>query len=361
MAAGQLEEASCRKASKRSPSRTALGEAFGRRPPFPFRPHPIARQTKRIPERALHGADNTITFYDLARRPSDDQPIRVGDKYALKHKGFDLEVVTGGFTRSPSAPAARPSGCRRSSTTAVGTRFLGHRRIPRRTYPTGELIPHPSVAIVTRALDAWFWAWRPGRGCAATASATATSQSRDHEYITHCARRCSASRSRRSGRLGGPAGRHLGRARAATHRAARGEVPRRDTPNYADYRILGSICSPPRYAGTPRPRGGRSAASVDRQPLDMYGGLGRHPGCSSCSASTARKRSAAVHCRRARGHPQAQPGPDRPGRDAEITEGRRRPDPGGRPDSSSRGAGRRRSSAPCRSGSRSRSIRPTAR
>ena len=43
--------------------------------------------------------DNTITFYDLALSTGATiSPFVWATKYALKHKGFDLDVVPGGFT-----------------------------------------------------------------------------------------------------------------------------------------------------------------------------------------------------------------------------------------------------------------------
>ena len=44
-------------------------------------------------------ANNTITFYDLALSTGATiSPFVWATKYALKHKGFDLDVVPGGFT-----------------------------------------------------------------------------------------------------------------------------------------------------------------------------------------------------------------------------------------------------------------------
>jgi len=43
--------------------------------------------------------NNTITFYDLTMaHGATTSPFVWATKYALKHKGFDLEVVPGGFT-----------------------------------------------------------------------------------------------------------------------------------------------------------------------------------------------------------------------------------------------------------------------
>ena len=44
--------------------------------------------------------NNTITFYDLALSTGATiSPFVWATKYAVKHKGFDLDVVPGGFTK----------------------------------------------------------------------------------------------------------------------------------------------------------------------------------------------------------------------------------------------------------------------
>ncbi len=46
--------------------------------------------------------NNTITFYDLALSTGATiSPFVWATKYALKHKGFELDVVPGGFTEIP--------------------------------------------------------------------------------------------------------------------------------------------------------------------------------------------------------------------------------------------------------------------
>jgi glutathione S-transferase len=50
-------------------------------------------------EHAAMAKDNKITFYDLAiSTGATISPFVWATKYALKHKGFDLDVVPGGFT-----------------------------------------------------------------------------------------------------------------------------------------------------------------------------------------------------------------------------------------------------------------------
>ena len=58
--------------------------------------------------------NNTITFYDLALSTGATiSPFVWATKYALKHKGFDLDVVPGGFTGIPERnPEVCVSTCR---------------------------------------------------------------------------------------------------------------------------------------------------------------------------------------------------------------------------------------------------------
>ena len=44
--------------------------------------------------------NNTITFYDLTMaHGATTSPFVWATKYAVKHKGFDLDIVPGGFTK----------------------------------------------------------------------------------------------------------------------------------------------------------------------------------------------------------------------------------------------------------------------
>ncbi|MGZ5792197.1 MAG: beta-etherase, partial [Croceibacterium sp.] len=143
------------------------------------------------------------------------------------------------------------------------------------------LIPHPSVAIVTRALDAWFWgvATGPWMRCNCV-SYRDLANPEDHEYITYSREKM------------------LGKTLEEMQEGYEDRLPQisaaleplrialrearylgGDTPNYADYRILGSILFTASVCKN-------SPVLADDDPLrpwidsllDMYGGLGRHPG-----------------------------------------------------------------------------------
>ena len=227
--------------------------------------------------------DNTITFYDLALSTGATiSPFVWATKYALKHKGFDLDVVPGGFTgimertggKTERLPAIVDDGQWVLDSWGI-VEYLDEK------YPDRPmLIPHPSVAIVTRALDAWFWqvATGPWMRCFC-ADYRDLCFEHDKEYVT-------TSREKMLGmkledmqhgyedrlpqisagleplRIALREGKYLGG----------------DAPNYADYRILGPILF---LASV-----GKQPALAEDDPLrdwiercrDLFGGRGRHPG-----------------------------------------------------------------------------------
>lgn len=228
--------------------------------------------------------DNIITFYDLALSTGATiSPFVWATKYALKHKGFDLDVVPGGFTKIPERtggvterlPAIVDDGQWVLDSWGI-VEYLDEK------YPDRPmLIPHPSVAIVTRALDAWFWgvATGPWMRCNCV-SYRDLSNPEEHEYITHSREKM------------------LGKTLEEMQEGYEDRLPQisaaleplrialrearylgGDTPNYADYRILGSILFTASVCKN-------SPVLADDDPLrpwidsllDMYGGLGRHPG-----------------------------------------------------------------------------------
>src|SRR5690606_18774699 len=128
------------------------------------------------------------TFYDLTMaHGATTSPFVWATKYALKHKGFDLDVVPGGFTgimertggKTERLPAIVDDGEWVLDSWGI-VEYLD-RKYPDR--PT--LIPHESVAALTKALDAWFWktATGPWMRCYC-ADYRDLSLPQDHEYVT---------------------------------------------------------------------------------------------------------------------------------------------------------------------------------
>ncbi len=227
--------------------------------------------------------NNRITFYDLALSTGATiSPFVWATKYALAHKGFDLDVVPGGFTGILERTGGKTE--RLPAIVDDGTWVLDSWGIVEyldATYPDRPmLIPHESVATLTRALDTWLWgaATGPWMFCFCQ-DYRDLSLPQDHEYVT---------RSREA---------MLGRTLEEVQAGREERLPKisaaleplratlRDsqwlggtTPNYADYRILGnflftaSVCKIPVLADDDPLRDW-----LDRC-FDLYGGLGRHPG-----------------------------------------------------------------------------------
>jgi len=228
--------------------------------------------------------NNTITFYDLALSTGATiSPFVWATKYALKHKGFDLDVVPGGFTRIPERTGGKTE--RLPAIVDDGKWVLDSWGIVEyldETYPDRPaLIPHPSVAIMTRALDAWFWgaATGPWMRCNCV-SYRDLANPEDHEYITHSREKMlgKSLEDMQAGyedRLPG-----ISAALEPLRIALReGKYLGGETPNYADYRILGSIL----FTASVCKNSPVLAADDPLRPwidslLDMYDGLGRHPG-----------------------------------------------------------------------------------
>jgi glutathione S-transferase len=210
-------------------------------------------------------------------------PFVWATKYALKHKGFDLDVVPGGFTGIPERTGGKTE--RLPAIVDDGEWVLDSWGIVEyldEKYPDRPmLIPHPSVAIVTRALDAWFWqvATGPWMRCNCV-SYRDLAVPQDHEYITY-SREKMLGKSLEEMQAGYEE--RLPQISAALEplRIAlrEGKYLGGDTPNYADYRILGSILFTASVCQN-------SPVLADDDPLrpwidsllDMYDGLGRHPG-----------------------------------------------------------------------------------
>ena len=228
-------------------------------------------------------SNNTVTLYDLQLASGCTiSPFVWATKYALKHKGLDIECVPGGFTgilertggRSERLPVIVDDGEWVLDSWLIAE-YLDRKYPDRPPLFTGE-----SMKILTRFLEGWLWttAIRPWFGCYIK-DYRDLSLPQDHEYVTRT----------RENMLGTQAGGSAGGARGSS------------SPDPADSRAL-----PPARAGE-QVAGRRSAQllrlsgagdfpvdGLDRDdttaheddPLrdwldrgfDLYGGLGRHPG-----------------------------------------------------------------------------------
>ncbi len=227
--------------------------------------------------------NNRITLFDLhLSTGATISPFVWATRYALAHKGFEVDLVPGGFTgimertggQTERLPAIVDDGKFILDSWGI-VEYLDE------AYPDRPmLIPHPGIATLTRFLDSWLWpvATGPWMFCYCQ-DYRDLSLPQDHEYVTRSreamlGRTLEQIQSGREDRL--PA---ISAALEPLRKTLR-ESPwlGGDTPNYADYRILGTFLFTASVAKTP-------ALAVD-DPLrdwldrsfDLFGGLGRHPG-----------------------------------------------------------------------------------
>ena len=227
--------------------------------------------------------DNTITFYDLQLASGCTiSPFVWATKFAVAHKGFDLDVVPGGFTGIMERTGGKTE--RLPAIVDDGEWVLDSWGIVEyldREYPDRPmLIPHESVAALTRALDAWFWvtATGPWMRCYC-ADYRDLSLPQDREYVTTSremmlGKKLEEMQAGREDRLPAiSASLEPLRLALREHKWLGGSES-----NYADYRILGSILWLASVARTPPLSPDDPLRDWIERCRDLFGGLGRHPG-----------------------------------------------------------------------------------
>ncbi len=228
--------------------------------------------------------NNTLILYDLQLASGCTiSPFVWATKYALKHKGFEIEIVPGGFTgimertgnRSERLPAIVDDG-RWVLDSWLIAEYLDEKYPDRPALFEGE-----GMKVLTRFLESWLWATaiRPWFGCYIQ-DYRDLSLPQDHEYVTRT----------REAMLGG---RKLEEVQAGREDRLPQVPPTLEPfrqllrenkwlggskPNYTDYRALAVFLWTASVATTP--------PLTDDDPLrdwldrgfNLYGGLGRHPG-----------------------------------------------------------------------------------
>ncbi|WP_246027191.1 beta-etherase [Novosphingobium umbonatum] len=229
--------------------------------------------------------DNKITFYDLQHASGcTTSPFVWATKYAIAHKGFELDIVDGGFTgimdrtggRSERLPAIQDDGEWVLDSWLIAE-YLDEKYPDRPT-----LIGDPSIKPLAQFLETWLWKTVVGPWARAFAvEYRDRCKPEDIQYITE-------SRLRMWGKPMEElvVGREdvfpkvlpeleLLRGILREHKWLGGE-----SPNYADYRALAVFLWAASVADTPPMTEDEPLRDWIERGFDLFGGLGRHPGMS---------------------------------------------------------------------------------
>lgn len=231
--------------------------------------------------------NNTITLYDLQLASGCTiSPFVWATKYALKHKGFDIEIVPGGFTgilertggRSERLPVIVDDG------NWVLDSWLIAEYLDAKYPERPRLFEGEGMKVLTRFIESWLWttAVRPWFSCYIK-DYRDLSLPADHEYVT----------STREAMLGGRRLEEIvvGRENRLPLVPPTLEPFRQllreskwlggDTPNYSDYRALSVFLWTASVATTPPLTEDDPLRGWLDRGFDLYGGLGRPAGMHS--------------------------------------------------------------------------------
>ena len=226
---------------------------------------------------------NPIKFFDLAlSHGATISPFVWATKYAIAHKGLDMEVVPGGFTgimertggQSERLPAIVDDG------EWVLDSWLIAEHLDRKYPDRPTLIGDPSVKVLTQFIETWLWqtAISPWMTCYIK-NYRDWSVPEDHAYVTESRERMFGRKIEdivvgREDRLPQvPPKLELLRGILKEHKWLGGEQP-----NYADYRALAVFLFCASVADTPPLTADDPLRDWIDRGFDLYGGLGRHPG-----------------------------------------------------------------------------------
>jgi len=231
--------------------------------------------------------NNRITLYDLQLASGCTiSPFVWRTKYALAHKGFDVEIVPGGFTgilersggRSERVPVIVDDGEWILDSWVIAEHLDAK-------YPDRPMLfEGPSMKALTKFLDAWLWrtAIGPWFTCYIQ-DYRDLSLPQDHAYVTETRERMLGGRKLEDVQAGREDRLPLVPPTLEPFRALLRETKwlGGDSPNFADYSALAVFLWTASVATTP--------PLTDDDPLrdwldrgfDLFGGLGRHPGMHS--------------------------------------------------------------------------------
>lgn len=229
--------------------------------------------------------DNKITLYDLQlAHGATISPFVWATKYAIAHKGLDLDIVDGGFTgimertggKTERLPAIVDAGHWVLDSWLIAE-YLDEKYPDRPT-----LIGDPSVRVLTTMMESWLWgvAIGPWMTCFIKQYRD-RALPQDHAYVTETRERMFGRKIEdiivgREDRLPKvPPTLQLMRNTLAQSPWFGGE-----TPNYADYRMLAVFLFTASVADLPVLTDDDPLRDWIERGFDLYGGLGRHPGLS---------------------------------------------------------------------------------
>jgi glutathione S-transferase len=233
--------------------------------------------------------DNKITLYDLQLRTGATiSPFVWATKYAIAHKGFELDIVPGGFTGIVERTGGKTE--RLPAIVDDGKWVLDSWLIAEyldETYPDRPiLIGGGGAKVATRFIESWLWStvlreWMPN----IVKDYRDLSLDVDHEYIT--ATRTVPGTTLEATQAGREERLPLIPPKLELLRTALSETPwlGGDSPDYTDYRALAVFLFMASVATTPVLTEDDPVRDWVERGFDLYpgvgdhaGGLGRHPG-----------------------------------------------------------------------------------
>ena len=225
---------------------------------------------------------NRITLYDLALREGQTiSPFVWATKYAIAHKGFEIELVPGGFTGIVERTGGRTE--RLPAIVDDGKWVLDSWLIAEyldETYPDRPtLIGGKPVEVATKFIEGWLWStvlreWMPN----IVRDYRDAVLEVDWDYVTRTrtapGTTLEATQAGREDRL------PLIPPKLELLRTTLRETPwlGGDTPNYTDYRCLAVFLFMSAVATTPVLTDDDPVRDWVDRGFDLYGGLGRIPG-----------------------------------------------------------------------------------
>jgi glutathione S-transferase len=251
--------------------------------PDPQRLQMAAIQGQRL---SLMSKNKQIKLFDLQLATGATiSPFVWRTKYAIRHKGFDLDIVPGGFTGIMERTGGRSERC--PVIVDDGEWVLDSWEIAEyldRKYPDRPMLfEGPSMRVTMKFLDAWLWrtAIGPWFRCYIQDYRDLSLQC-DHEYVTRSREAYLGSKLEdvQAGRedrlpLVPPTLEPL-RALLRETRWLGG-----DQPNFADYTALAVFLWTASVARTPPLTEDDPLRDWLDRGFDLYDGLGRHPGLNS--------------------------------------------------------------------------------